>query len=412
MKNIFALLFFVLFVCVAVCTNNIDAQAQTILFSETFNEANNATTGTSAEGISWTATCPACVSGDYYYVVNGAMEGQDTNGAAEWLTGNITVPMGTQFITLTTTYNSIGYAGGGNLESQDECGSCPCDPAVVTTNGSCNNCWDYVAYSVNSGGSSVGSDILLGCAGTPDDGSLCQPLDVSSLTAGGPATITMEVEMAMWATGEKLSFDNVIITAYTAAQATAAGVSATSCPAPPICDLALGTASITCNASTSGTTDAVTINVPYTGVDPDAVLSILVNGSAASNTGSNPAVAANGTITFVATEGATYSVGFTDATCNLQTISGTVSTTQCLAGCSVSVASVTPTCNGTNYNLAVTFTHSSPISTSAANITVKDGATTLASQSNVATTGSSQTVNFTTQPQGMQHRVLRLLWLM
>ena len=294
MKNIFALFFFVLFVCVAVCTNNIDAQAQTILFSETFNEANNATTGTSAEGISWTATCPACASGDYYYVVNGAMEGQDTNGAAEWLTGNITVPMGTQFITLTTTYNSIGYVGGGNLESQDECGSCPCDPAVVTTNGSCNNCWDYVAYSVNSGGSPVGSDILLGCAGTPDDGSLCQPLDVSSLTAGGPATITMEVEMAMWATGEKLSFDNVIITAYTAAQATAAGVSTTSCPAPPICDLTLGTASITCNASTSGTTDAVTINVPYTGVDPDAVLSILVNGSAASNTGSNPAVAANG----------------------------------------------------------------------------------------------------------------------
>ena len=171
--------------------------AQTVLFTETFNEANNATTGTSAEGISWAATCPACLAGDYYYVVNGAMEGQDTNGAAEWVTGNITVPMGTQFIALTLTYTSDGYAGSGNLESQDECGTCPCDPSVVTTNGSCNNCWDYVAYTVSSGGSTIGNDILLGCAGTSDDGSLCQPLDVSSLTAGGPATITMEVEMAM-----------------------------------------------------------------------------------------------------------------------------------------------------------------------------------------------------------------------
>ncbi|MEZ4915010.1 MAG: hypothetical protein R2798_13240 [Chitinophagales bacterium] len=54
--------------------------AQTVLFTETFDEANGATSGTSAEGISWSAVCPACLSGDYYQVVDGAFEGKIPTG--------------------------------------------------------------------------------------------------------------------------------------------------------------------------------------------------------------------------------------------------------------------------------------------------------------------------------------------
>lgn len=61
-----------------------------VVFAETFNESNNATSGTdNVGGVSWSSTCATCLSGDHWYVVNGMFEGQDTNGDAIWETSAI-----------------------------------------------------------------------------------------------------------------------------------------------------------------------------------------------------------------------------------------------------------------------------------------------------------------------------------
>ena len=65
----------------------------TVLFQEDFEgEADGATSGTDANGIAWTATCPGCVGGDFFEV--------DSN------TGNATGCNGTQGIRGCLLYTS------------------------------------------------------------------------------------------------------------------------------------------------------------------------------------------------------------------------------------------------------------------------------------------------------------------
>lgn len=72
-------------------TSFIHLKAQTV-FSETFNEANNSTTGNdNSNGVAWSATCPTCLSGDYWHVVSGRFEARDTNGEAVWETQSFNV---------------------------------------------------------------------------------------------------------------------------------------------------------------------------------------------------------------------------------------------------------------------------------------------------------------------------------
>jgi hypothetical protein len=92
---------------------------------------------------------------------------------------------------------------------------------------------------------------------------------------------------------------------------------------------ALGSETISCTSNTSGSNnDFVTISIPYTGVDANAVLTILVDGSGETNNGNNPTSFSNGTISFDAYEGAAWSVTITGGTCNLST-SGTVNSNEC-----------------------------------------------------------------------------------
>ena len=55
-----------------------------LIFDEPFDEPADATTGVDdVGGFSWVTFCPECVGdGDYFKVVDGALEGQDTNGPA------------------------------------------------------------------------------------------------------------------------------------------------------------------------------------------------------------------------------------------------------------------------------------------------------------------------------------------
>lgn len=91
----------------------------------------------------------------------------------------------------------------------------------------------------------------------------------------------------------------------------------------------LGPVDINCNNSTPGI-DMVTIEVVYTGMDPNAVLNLTVNGSPVSNIGSDPTSVMNGSIIFMAAEGDSYSVTFDDLPCMGLSESGTIPVDLCL----------------------------------------------------------------------------------
>jgi len=99
------------------------------------------------------------------------------------------------------------------------------------------------------------------------------------------------------------------------------------CP-PPACALVLGTPTITCNASTAGTMDAVTVTIPFTG-GPEA--GVIVSGSGTIG-GDNPALMAAGNITVTAAEGGAWNISVSGGDCTTPlTASGTIPTTQCPA---------------------------------------------------------------------------------
>ena len=77
--------------------------AQTTLFSETFNESNNSTSGTSAEGISWSSTSGS-VSGGQYLV---------SNTIAVWTTSGIDIS------SYTSLSLSVAITESGTLEAAD-----------------------------------------------------------------------------------------------------------------------------------------------------------------------------------------------------------------------------------------------------------------------------------------------------
>lgn len=75
-----------------ICTLTMKTVFSQVVFNETFNEANNATSGTdNIGGVAWTSSCPTCLSGDYWYVKNGVFECNDSNGEAVWSTNNINI---------------------------------------------------------------------------------------------------------------------------------------------------------------------------------------------------------------------------------------------------------------------------------------------------------------------------------
>ena len=64
-----------------------------VVFNETFDEGDDATTGDDDIGaVSWTTTCPDCIDdGDFFKIQGGALVGQDTNGPASFESGIIDI---------------------------------------------------------------------------------------------------------------------------------------------------------------------------------------------------------------------------------------------------------------------------------------------------------------------------------
>lgn|GEM_PF-515884 len=94
------------------------------------------------------------------------------------------------------------------------------------------------------------------------------------------------------------------------------------------CGIVLNNASLNC-VTTNTNTDLVNINIPYTGLDANAVLQILINNQPVGNNGDNPSTTNNGSIIFQASENDSYTITFTDADCNAINLNGSISANFC-----------------------------------------------------------------------------------
>ena len=96
------------------------------------------------------------------------------------------------------------------------------------------------------------------------------------------------------------------------------------------CGVSLGTATFTCNANTTGDSDSVTINIPYTGSD-NTLTSPPSTTSGGIIGGDDPASVPDGTITITGlSESDAWDLTLNGGNCDGSTISGTVPYTECL----------------------------------------------------------------------------------
>ncbi len=210
-----------------------------IIFDEDFElEADAATSGSDVSGIPWTLACPGCVAGDFFEVDNNSgnamgcngtqgLRGNDTNGPATFTVSNVDLT-GCAVISFSFDYCSSGYTGSGNLECVEECSGCTGVPADVVSNGSCNNCWDFLYGELDFGGGTTSTQVLLGDDCTvPPSGSSSSSICGTMLPNGTAIDATMlesvniNIVMAMWATAENMVIDNVVLICYSAAEVAA-----------------------------------------------------------------------------------------------------------------------------------------------------------------------------------------------
>lgn len=190
--NLFSGIFFLL---AFFFLNQSNCTAQ-VVFSETFNEANNSTSGTdNTGGVAWTSSCPGCISGDYWYVRNGTFEGNDTNGDATWQSGSIDIS------SCSSVEVSFTLSETGTLEA---CGT------------GCNSAdWAAFQFNINGSGWQDPSNAFFcsgGCAGrnviAADDLSSGSINYTSGCIPGGN-TIQIRIIVQNWAQAEYWRVDNI-----------------------------------------------------------------------------------------------------------------------------------------------------------------------------------------------------------
>ena len=173
-----------------------------VVFSETFDEADNSITGSDALGpVTWNTICPGSVNtSDYFKVVSGKLEAKDTNSpGAEWETGNIDISScaGVQ-ITFDLEETS-------NME---ECASC---------GGTGLLCIDWVKLEYNIDGSGWAEVAGVTCPLAESPGEMIQ---IGDIAGGGPiafsspcvdlgTTLAIRITCMCWAAAEKWRFDNI-----------------------------------------------------------------------------------------------------------------------------------------------------------------------------------------------------------
>jgi len=186
------------------------ALSQTSIFSETFDEADGATSGVSAEGIAWMSTCPDCVPPmDILAVDNGTMTADDTNGPATWITDPIDIS-NCSSISVTMDYAGDPYPATGSnaLESSFEncpgsTGPCPGDPDDPY-HPNCE-CWDFAEFNIIIDGVTTNIE-LIGTSYIPTT-ALIEFLP----TCVDNAEAVLEVTMKTSGSDEEMMLDNVVM---------------------------------------------------------------------------------------------------------------------------------------------------------------------------------------------------------
>jgi hypothetical protein len=169
-----------------------------VLFTETFDEAANSTTGVdNTGGVSWTATCPGSAdAGDYNKVVSGKLEAQDSNGPAFFETNSINTTSCDEGF-----YIKLDITESGTMEE--------CDGV----NGTTAVDWVSLEYSID-GGAWLGPANSYDCTAptsntttaiTDGDGNLAY--QSPCITAG--AGLRLRLTTQTWAADEVWTIDNI-----------------------------------------------------------------------------------------------------------------------------------------------------------------------------------------------------------
>lgn len=197
------------------------------IFSETFNEANGSTTGTDANGISWSATCNTCqcATSDYVEVQNGVLEAQDTNGKGIWETDDFSISSCTDGLTISVDITEVGsmedatsggcnqgdgikfeysYDGGATWEAFADATSGTTDTSVFMSD--CGTCGDPLCSSGTYPVPWCGDEFSGPLIGTGEFGST-----TFSGCASTGTTLRLRATFVCWAGSEVLQIDNVTV---------------------------------------------------------------------------------------------------------------------------------------------------------------------------------------------------------
>ncbi len=199
--------------------------SQVSIFSEVFDESSNSTSGISAEGVSWSTSCPTCVPGaDYFAVQSGSLENLDSNGPATFsFDSPIDVSLCSSIQINFDFAFSEGWEGSGNLEfCNEESGGSPacnigtppcsttCDPSTPTL-GSCNGCWDFLWAQAFLDNSEVSQELIGGFNTTDSDQSGTIMMDFCT---NGAVDLNMMITTQMWANDESVEINNIAIICF------------------------------------------------------------------------------------------------------------------------------------------------------------------------------------------------------
>lgn len=201
---------FLLFILISIVsfgpTSSLKGQVN--IFTESFDEINGATSGTSAEGVNWSSTCIGC-SG-IFAVNNGVFENNNTDNVGEWSTSPIDISSCVR-LEITFDYAGDSFAGSGadNLESNTECSACPGD-VNNPSSPDCQFCWDFMDFNIEIDGifEPIG---IIGTVNTPTSTTLMYENEDCS---GLGDNAVLHVASQTWAADENMTFDNVSMICY------------------------------------------------------------------------------------------------------------------------------------------------------------------------------------------------------
>jgi hypothetical protein len=183
--------------------------SQTI-FLETFNEADGSTSGADdVGGVSWSTTCPYSIAtDDYFKIVSGVLEGRDTNGPAEFTTGDINTSSCTNTIQIEMDLSEVGV-----MEETGGCNSVDMIKLEYSTDG--GNNWSVVSDILQGGTTAVDTVIYSTAPCVNEDvvGPFIMVGDFGELTYSAciypTPSLKLRITVMNWAGTEKHRIDNL-----------------------------------------------------------------------------------------------------------------------------------------------------------------------------------------------------------